>query len=259
MKIVIVGSGAVAINLAYGFATTTNFQVDIAARNPQKAKDIADGLDLKVYISSIEKCDTNADLYIIAVSDRAIEEVYQQLIQHVDQDSCIVHTSGTTSIEVFGSEARSVGVLYPLQTFTRNRIIDLRDVPFYLEAKDEHLKRVLVMVVEELEAKWDWLESDKRKAIHVAAVFACNFTNYMLACANQVLHEEGLNISVLQPLIEETISKALESENPIAVQTGPARRNDSRTIYMHEAYLKNTPELKELYSIISEKIMKKFE
>ncbi|WP_320052367.1 DUF2520 domain-containing protein [uncultured Acetobacteroides sp.] len=259
MKIVVVGSGAVAINLAFGFATTTNFQVEIAARNPQKAKDIIDGLDLKVNISSIEKCDTNADLYIIAVSDRAIEEVFQQLTKRVSPEACIVHTSGTTSIDIFGKDANAVGVLYPLQTFTRNRIIDLRDVPFYLEAKDEHLKRVLVKAVEELEARWDWLESDKRKAIHVAAVFACNFTNYMMACANEVLHKEGLNISVLQPLIEETISKALESENPIAVQTGPARRNDSRTIYMHEAYLKNTPELKELYSIISERIMKKFE
>jgi predicted short-subunit dehydrogenase-like oxidoreductase (DUF2520 family) len=259
MKIVVVGSGAVATNLAFGFATTTQFQVEIAARNPQKAKEIFDGLDLKINISAIDKCNTNADLYIIAVADRAIEEVYQQLTKRIDPDAPVVHTSGTTSIDIFGEGASRVGVLYPLQTFSRNRIIDLREVPFYLETKDEHLKRILVKAVEELEADWDWLESDKRKAIHVAAVFACNFTNYMMACANEILREEGLNITALQPLIEETISKAIESENPIAVQTGPARRNDNRTIFLHETYLKNNPELRDLYSAISQKIMKKFE
>lgn len=259
MKIVVVGSGAVAVNLAFGFATTTRFQVEIASRNPQKAKEIADGLDLKVKVTAIEKCDKNADLYIIAVADRAIEEVYQILVGRISPAAPIVHTSGSTSIEIFGEDAHSVGVLYPLQTFSRNRIIDLREVPFYLEAKDEHLKRVLIKAVEALEAKWDWLESDKRKAIHVAAVFACNFTNYMMACANEVLNHEGLNITALQPLIEETVSKALESENPIAVQTGPARRNDSKTIFLHEQYLKNNPELRELYATISQKIMRKFE
>lgn len=259
MKIVIAGSGAVAINLAYGIAANTRFQVEIAARNPIKAKDIADGLEIHAKVTSINKCDKQADLYIIAVTDKAIEEVYKELTKRISPDAAIVHTSGSTSIDVFGEDTPMVGVLYPLQTFSRNRIIDLRDIPFYLEADDERLKRVLIKLVEELEANWDWLESEKRKAIHVAAVFACNFTNYMLACANEVLQHEGLNITALKPLVEETISKALESENPIAVQTGPARRNDNKTIFLHEQYLKSRPDLKDLYASISQKIMRKFE
>lgn len=259
MKIVIVGSGAVATNLAYGITTTTRYQVEIAARNPQKAKDIADGLELKVKVVAINKCDKNADLYIIAVTDKAIEEVYKELLKRISPEAPIVHTSGSTSVDVFGENAHMVGVLYPLQTFSRNRIIDLREIPFYLEAEDEHLKRTLIKLVEELEANWDWLDSEKRKAIHVAAVFACNFTNFMLACANEILEHEGLNIAELKPLIEETVTKAIESDNPISVQTGPARRSDNRTIFLHEQYLKNRPDLKDLYASISQKIMRKFE
>lgn len=259
MKIVIVGSGAVAINLAYGITTTTRFSVELAARNPLKTKDIADGLEINVKVSSINKCDKNADLYIIAVTDKAIEEVYKTIVSRISPNSVIVHTSGSTPVDIFGEDARMVGVLYPLQTFSKNRIIDIKEVPFYLEADDEHVKRVLIKLVEGIEAEWDWLESDKRKAIHVAAVFACNFTNYMLACANEVLQHEGLNVTALKSLVEETVSKALESENPIGVQTGPARRNDTKTIFMHEQYLKDNPALKDIYSTLSQSIMRKFE
>lgn len=259
MKIVVVGSGAVAMNLAYGLATTTRFTVEVAARNPIKAQDIIDSLNIKAKAVAINKCDKDADLYIVAVTDRAIDEVYQELKQRVSANAPIVHTSGSTSIDIFGDNASHVGVFYPLQTFSRNRIIELNDVPFYLETDDEHLKRVLIEVVEALGADWDWLESEKRKALHVAAVFACNFTNYMLSCANDILAHEGMNISILRPLVEETIDKALESENPISVQSGPARRNDTRTMFIHEQYLKGHPALKELYTDISHKISKKFE
>lgn len=259
MKIVIIGAGSVATNLAYGMASNGQLSVELAARDPQKAQDTLDSLNIKVKAVSINKCDKNADLYIIAVTDKAIQSVYKELSARVSPEAPIVHTSGATSIDVFGEGARHVGVLYPLQTFSRNRLIDLQEVPFYLEAEDEHLKRTLIMLVETLGADWDWLESNNRKALHVAAVFACNFTNYMLACANEILTHEGMDITVLRPLVEETVDKALDSGNPISVQSGPARRNDTKTIFMHEQYLKSHPELKEIYTLVSEKIAKKFE
>ncbi|MBR2475219.1 MAG: DUF2520 domain-containing protein [Bacteroidaceae bacterium] len=187
-------------------------------------------------------CISDVDLIVIAIKDNAIKGVVERLR---DKDSIVVHTSGGINIDVFDGCVTKCGVIYPLQTFSKEREIDFKKVPLFIEANstsvftelEEFAKRLSESVIE--------ADSRRRKIMHIAAVFACNFVNHCYDISSQILEKEGLNFSTLIPLIEETTKKISEI-TPHEAQTGPARRGDSIVMNSHLEMI-DSPQIKEIY------------
>ena len=252
-RITVIGSGNVAEALALNIAGAWGVElVEVVARNAERGEAIA----MAAGCDFVEMGDevAQADLYIIAVSDRAVAEVAEAM--ELSEEAIVVHTAGSVELSALGKGRR--GVFYPFQTFTAGRAIDLSDVPIFIEGSDEATTAALEAFAEQLSSKVYRAESRRRREIHLSGVWACNFVNALYGVAADVLHErEGLSFEVLQPLILETAHKAAEAVHPAAVQTGPARRGDSEVMARHEAMLTDKPELQEIYRLISEEIYKK--
>lgn len=252
-RITVIGSGNVAEALALNIAGAWGVElVEVVARNAERGEAIAmaAGCDFVEMGNEVAQ----ADLYIIAVSDRAVAEVAEAL--ELSEEAIVVHTAGSVELSALGKGPR--GVFYPFQTFTAGRAIDLSDVPIFIEGSDEATTAALEAFAEQLSSKVYRADSHRRREIHLSGVWACNFVNALYGVAADVLHErEGLSFEVLQPLILETAHKAAEAVHPAAVQTGPARRGDSEVMARHEAMLTDKPELQEIYRLISEEIYKK--
>lgn len=252
-RITVIGSGNVAEALALNIAGAWGVElVEVVARNAERGEAIA----MAAGCDFVEMGDevAQADLYIIAVSDRAVAEVAEAM--ELGEEAIVVHTAGSVELSALGKGRR--GVFYPFQTFTAGRAIDLSDVPIFIEGSDEATTAALEAFAEQLSSKVYRADSHRRREIHLSGVWACNFVNALYGVAADVLHErEGLSFEVLQPLILETAHKAAEAVHPAAVQTGPARRGDSEVMARHEAMLTDKPELQEIYRLISEEIYKK--
>lgn len=252
-RITVIGSGNVAEALALNIAGAWGVElVEIVARNAERGEAIA----MAAGCDFVEMGDevAQADLYIIAVSDRAVAEVAEAM--ELGEEAIVVHTAGSVELSALGKGRR--GVFYPFQTFTAGRAIDLSDVPIFIEGSDESTTAALEAFAEQLSSKVYRADSHRRREIHLSGVWACNFVNALYGVAADVLHErEGLSFEVLQPLILETAHKAAEAVHPAAVQTGPARRGDSEVMARHEAMLTDKPELQEIYRLISEEIYNK--
>lgn len=252
-RITVIGSGNVAEALALNIAGAWGVElVEVVARNAERGEAIA----MAAGCDFVEMGDevAQADLYIIAVSDRAVAEVAEAM--ELSEEAIVVHTAGSVELSALGRGRR--GVFYPFQTFTAGRAIDLSDVPIFIEGSDETTTAALEAFAEQLSSKVYRADSHRRREIHLSGVWACNFVNALYGVAADVLHErEGLSFEVLQPLILETAHKAAEAVHPAAVQTGPARRGDSEVMARHEAMLTDKPALQEIYRLISEEIYKK--
>jgi predicted short-subunit dehydrogenase-like oxidoreductase (DUF2520 family) len=252
-RITVIGSGNVAEALALNIAGAWGVElVEVVARNAERGEAIA----MAAGCDFVEMGDevAQADLYIIAVSDRAVAEVAEAM--ELSEEAIVVHTAGSVELSTLGRGRR--GVFYPFQTFTAGRAIDLSDVPIFIEGSDEATTAALEAFAEQLSSKVYRADSHRRREIHLSGVWACNFVNALYGVAADVLHErEGLSFEVLQPLILETAHKAAEAVHPAAVQTGPARRGDNEVMARHEAMLTDKPELQEIYRLISEEIYKK--
>jgi predicted short-subunit dehydrogenase-like oxidoreductase (DUF2520 family) len=199
--------------------------------------------------------DETSEIIIVAVPDHNLTEVLHSL--QCSSTSIVAHTAGSFGLEVFPERISRRGVFYPLQTFSPERAISLKDVPFLIESGDEQTGKVLAGLAENLGGKVYFTDIQRRKLIHLAAVFICNFTNHMLTAGNKIAEEAGVSLDLFEPLLRETIAKAI-SIGPQASQTGPAVRNDLNTIEKHMELLSFSPELKELYRKITESIMKHY-
>jgi len=250
MNIVLLGSGNVATQLGRAFKMAGQTIVQVWSRNMDHAKKLADTL-ASVAISDINDIDLSADLYIIAVKDKAISDLAAKL--NIG-DKLIVHTSGSTSIHVLDRVSSHTGVFYPLQTFSKNKAVDFRSVPIAIEASNPEDLAAIRAIADRLSERVTELSSAQRKALHVAAVFACNFTNHLMAISQKLLEAENLEFDLLRPLIAETVAK-VQLYDPETVQTGPALRGDSEIISSHLIMLEEKPELQELYKLISQSIV----
>lgn len=249
MNIVLLGSGNVATNLAMALKANGENIVQVFSPNLVNAKELAKKVGSES-INSFSEIDQNADLYIISVKDDAIAEVARNL---KGVEGLVVHTSGTSDIKVLSAEVKYAGVFYPLQTFSKSRIVDFKSIPLCLEASDQHQLRILTQVAEKLSNKVYQMDGEKRKVLHLAAVFACNFTNHLYALSNQILTKNDLNFELIKPLIAETADKVM-SDSPENVQTGPAIRHDENTMNKHLAMLSDLPEMQEIYRTLSNSI-----
>ena len=248
-SVVVVGSGNVAESIAVAVADSFALELkQVVARNAARAEAVAQvaGCD---WTSDMEEA-ADADLYIIAVSDRAVGEVAEALQRR--KDSIVVHTAGSVEMDALGDGDR--GVVYPFQTFTAGRRVDFSAVPLFIEGSDEEVTQAIEHVANALSHRVYRASSKRRREIHLTGVFACNFVNALYSMATDLLSErEGLPFDVLRPLIEETAAKAVEAQHPRDVQTGPAVRGDKAVAERHTSMLTDENQ-QELYKLLTEYI-----
>ncbi|KQO21307.1 hypothetical protein ASF10_14415 [Flavobacterium sp. Leaf82] len=245
IQITIIGSGNVAQHLIKAFSKSE--LVEIVQVYSRKKETLSSLIEFDKITNDFEEL-KEADLYIIAVSDKAIADVSSQL---PFQNRIVVHTSGAASLDILDSKNRK-GVFYPLQTFSKNKEIDFATVPLCLEAENTFDFRVLESVAKSVSTAIFPINSDQRKALHVAAVFVNNFTNHMYQIGQEICEEHQVPFEILKPLIQETANK-INSLDAIDAQTGPAKRNDFTTIQTHLEYLTNENQ-KNIYKILTQSI-----
>lgn len=249
MKIVILGSGNVATHLAKALKAIGEELLQVYSPNLIHAKLLADAVNAQA-IDALDKITIQADLYIISVKDDAIEDVASALSK---VDGLVVHTSGTTSIDSLSMHVKNSGVFYPLQTFSRDKSVSFSTIPLCVEAKGENDLQLLRTLGSKLSTKVYELDGEKRKILHLAAVFACNFPNHLYNLASQILSKNNLDFDLIRPLIAETADKVM-NDLPANVQTGPAVRQDKNTMNKHVIMLADLPELQEIYQTLSNSI-----
>lgn len=242
-KIVILGAGNIVFHLFKAFRSTRDFEViQIFNRSELKLKDFEGKVDITTDIDKLKP----ADIYLVAVSDDAI----QDLIDTFDhQDALVLHTSG--SIPMLSSGKRN-GVFYPLQTFSKQRETDFSQIPICIEANTTEDLKLLEELGKSISTKVYPISTEQRKSLHLAAVFACNFTNQLYRIAEKICQEKEVPFEILHALITETARK-VQFDSPKDVQTGPAKRGDQKTIDFHLSQL-DSPELKEIYTLLTESI-----
>lgn len=256
MRVAIIGSGAVAEAMARALVESEGVDlVQIYGRNEARITEIY-ALSKVGYLSYVSQL-TEADVYVICVSDSAISTVTREL--NFPAGAVVVHTSGATPMSAIESSCDiRRGVLYPLQSFTRGRRIDMRETPIFIEAEDRETMQRVEQLAKSLSDHTLHLNSEKRRELHLSAVFASNFTNAMLSATYELLGRSNLPLSLYAPLVRETIDKAFApATTPMAAQTGPAKRGDTETMKSHvEAIerLTKSAELIEIYNIISKYI-----
>lgn len=193
------------------------------------------------------------DFIIVAVPDDTLTEVVGKINCH--EETVVAHTAGSLGLEVFPAHLKHTGVFYPLQTFSDDRIVEFRELPFFLEASDPFSSAILDDLAVSIGGKTYLTDTEHRRLLHLAAVFVSNFTNHMLTAGRQITARASLPFAVLEPLINETILKAREI-GPENSQTGPAYRFDKGTIKRHIDLLSFSPEFQNIYKEVSKSIMK---
>lgn len=247
--ITFIGAGNVATHLAKAFFFE-DFEIEqVYSNNIDNALALADEVN-SIAIDNVINLNSNSDLYIVAIKDDAIENVLQQII---DKNIFIVHTSGSIPITVFEQTGfNNYGIFYPLQTFSKLKAINLLDVPFCIEANEQ--EDILVELANKLSNSVHRVDSEQRKKLHLAAVFACNFTNHMYAIAEDLCLKNNVNFNILKPLIRETAEK-ITLNHAKDVQTGPAKRKDEKIIENHIEQLSDSKSYQDIYKLITESII----
>jgi predicted short-subunit dehydrogenase-like oxidoreductase (DUF2520 family) len=256
MNVTFIGAGNLAWHLAPALDNTDFAVKEIYSRNLKHASALVEKLYEAQVKPSLDFSQSSSTIFIITVADDAIPEIAQEI--NLPENAILCHTSGSQPISVLGyADTPNIGVFYPLQTFTKNKKVELNETPILIEAEDKQTEKVLLEMAKTISKKVLRVSSDDRKAIHVAAVFASNFTNYMLTIAKEILTQHKLNFDLLKPLIAETLNKSL-SIGPENAQTGPAKRGDLEILDKHMEFLEEEEERAEIYRIISQQIIDRY-
>lgn len=247
LKIAVIGSGNVATHVAKALSLHHTI-LAVWSPNPQHASRLARLLQTQS-VTDISKLPAHADLYLTAVKDDALAEVARQ-VASLHTNGLFVHTAGSVPQTIWEGHVNRYGVFYPMQTFSKQKEMDLQEVPFFIEAKHADDAQLLTQIARTISHRVYPATSEQRKKLHLAAVFCCNFTNYLYTLAADLLHEDGLPFDAFLPLIRETSDK-LHQLPPYEAQTGPALRNDRTVIEAHLQALADKPQLKAVYELLS--------
>ena len=248
MQIVLIGSGNVAFHLAKAFTEAQIPISQIFGRNTTELQKISEQFSIPFSTETL----VDADLYIISVSDSSITEV-SSLIKN--KNVLVAHTSGSVSREALNGNYRK-SVFYPLQTFSKSKNLDYSKIPFFIDAENENDEEILKNLASKISKNVMLANDEKRKYIHLTAVFACNFVNHLYARAKEISDSQGIPFDYFLPLIDETTQKIHELEPKLA-QTGPAIRNDEKVLKLHESLLTDEEKLK-IYKTLNESIKKMY-
>ena len=251
-RIVLVGAGNVATHLGIALQHAGWEIVQVYSRTEASAQALAERLGTPA-ITSLQDICPDADIYMVMVKDAALGELLPVLVEG-KEDALFVHTAGSMPMDVWKGYALRYGVFYPMQTFSKSREVDFASVSFFIEANNRSDAELLKMMAGTLGPKVYEATSEQRMYLHMAAVFACNFTNHMYALSAHLLEKNGLPFEAMLPLIDETARKVHELR-PEDAQTGPAIRHDNNVMEKHLDMLANEPRIRDMYGMISESIM----
>lgn len=250
-SVVLIGSGNVAESLAQALAACDGVELlQLYARNRARGAALS-ALTGCPHVSDPAELNTEADLYLISVSDRAVEEVAHTL--PIPHSALVAHTAGSVPLDALKPYPHRA-IFYPFQGFSAGRKADFRQIPLFLEVADKADRGVLEPFARLLSDLVFEADSTRRKQIHLAGVIANNFVNQLYATATDLLAEADLPYEVLKPLIRETALKALDATHPARVQTGPAKRGDKATQEGHLALLEGNAPMQQIYELLSQEI-----
>lgn len=247
ISVVLLGAGNVATHLYKAFIKSKDVSVSQwYNRNLEPIQTYKNEVEVIDDINKLKK----ADVYIIAVSDDAISNLSSQL---PFENRLVVHTSGCVGIYELDKKNER-GVFYPLQTFSKNAEVDFKQVPICIEVIKKNNLKTLKSLSEALGSESHKVNTEQRKALHLAAVFVNNFTNQLYRIAHEITESKGVEFNILKPLILET-AKKVQDLSPYMAQTGPAKRNDKKTIRKHLKLLENQHH-KDIYELLTTSIQK---
>ena len=253
-RITLIGAGNLGYHLGRRLHAVGIEIGQIFSRQAVKAQQLAEAIGGEA-ITRLEQVKPGADLYILAISDDAIAPVASQLQKQLPAKSAVVHTSGATPSTALAPYFPQHGIFYPLQTFSREREADFSNIPICIYSPNKELEARLTALGRQISQSVHRIDDEQRAVLHVAAVFVNNFTNHLFHIGQEILQEEQLPFELLLPLIRETGNK-IEGHSPKAMQTGPARRGDQKTITRHLAYLKKFPNFEQVYKVLTKSIGK---
>jgi len=250
MRISLIGAGNLATQLGTALSEKGHQIMQVWSQTLNSAAQLALNLNCP-FTTNTDSIASDTDIYIIAIKD---QEISNLMARKRWGNRLVVHTSGSTPMDILAPYCENFGVFYPFQTFSRDKKVDFNQVPFCIEANTPQNLEILDQLALSLSPNIRHLDSLQRQQIHLAAVFACNFVNHFYSIGKEILQEKGIEFELLKPLILETAQKALEHA-PESVQTGPAIRNDRATMEKHLGMLAGHPDLKDLYAQISQRII----
>jgi len=249
-NIVLIGAGNLATQLALTLVEKGIRVTQIYSRKIESARELAEKVNA-IFTNDLSQLLPDADIYMIAVKDTAIQEVLENLT--LFEERLIVHTAGSVPMSILEGFTSNYGVFYPLQTFSKSRKVDFIDIPICIEANHPFNILKLEELGKKLSKSVNQINSDERKTLHLAAVFTNNFVNHFYSIGAEILQDKKLDFALLKPLIRETAAK-IESINPAEAQTGPAKRNDQNIINAQLKMLHDRPEYQKIYSFVSDNI-----
>jgi predicted short-subunit dehydrogenase-like oxidoreductase (DUF2520 family) len=249
LKINFIGAGNVAWHLAPELRNAGHEILDVYSRTLESATLLAARVGARP-TNRKESLTPDAELYILALTDEGIMDFAREF---EFPDALVIHTSGGIGMDVFKGHARRYGVLYPLQTFNKNRPVDFGSVPVLVEGSDPGTEDMIIQLSSRITRMVRRVDSEHRLQLHLAAVFACNFVNHMYDISARLVERDGMEFDLLKPLIRETAEKIM-TEAPALLQTGPASRNDEKIIEKHMELLSFNSLLREVYRLLSESI-----
>ena len=251
MRIVFIGAGNLATQLAPALACAGHEILQVYSRTLQSAQTLGERLQCPFTATPADVV-VHADLYIFSVKDSVLECLISQFVPKCKK-ALFVHTAGSMPMSVFSNYAIRFGVFYPMQTFSKTKQVDFSAIPIFIEASSPEELKQLKQLAQGLSEQVYALSSAQRGYLHLSAVFACNFANHCYALAQEILKEQRIPFEVMLPLIDETTAK-IHAISPSDAQTGPAVRYDKNVINKHLDLLCNHPQLQELYQLMSESI-----
>jgi len=249
-NLVLIGAGNLATQLALALAEKGISVSQIYNRRIESANELAAKVNA-TFTNDLSLLVPDADLYIIAVKDTAIQEVLENL--KLDESRLIVHTAGSIPMKILEGFTTNYGVFYPLQTFSKGRKIDFSEIPICIETNHPSNLMKLEDLAKKLSKTVSQINSEERKTLHLAAIFTNNFVNHFYTIGAEILQAKKLDFELLKPLIRETAAK-IETLQPIEAQTGPAKRNDPNIVSLHLKMLHDKPEYQKIYSFVTESI-----
>ncbi|AMC09965.1 hypothetical protein Lupro_01250 [Lutibacter profundi] len=248
IKVIILGAGNVAFHLTTNLLKNTEVKLlQVYNRNIEKIQYLKNQTSITDKLTELK----NADIYIIAISDDAISNFSSKLKL---KNKLVVHTSGGTAMNELQSNSNK-GVFYLVQSFSKERKVDFSKIPICIEAETDTDFKLLKKLAKSISNNIYPVNSNQRKSLHIAAVFVNNFVNHLYYIGHQICEEDKISFEILKPLILETANK-ITYLKPINAQTGPAMRNDMKTIEKHKTKL--TSNQQEIYTLLTKSITKTY-
>ncbi len=253
MRIVLIGAGRLATNLGQALHKAGHEIIAVFSRTLSSAEALASLVGAKP-TDNFTTLPLEAELFIIAVKDAVLENVITKVTEN-RKDQVFVHTAGSMPLDIFKGKTQHYGVFYPMQTFSKERLVDFTEIPIFLEASDDKTLQMMHELADSITHETYELSTENRKHLHLAAVFACNFVNHCYALSAEVLEQHSIPFKVMLPLIDETARKVHEL-HPHDAQTGPAVRYDENVINAQEQLLSASPDTQEIYHKLTTNIHK---